>query len=264
MRALVTIIAICAAVFAVPSRADEAPATSPRAVVERGVAAHGGALWLDPGTLVLAGKAEFYDPATGEVHTRADDYRMWREFERGRTVAHGAEGKLRISAKSGERTIFEVGHDGETTWTQDGVMPKAEAEAYWANNFGFGIIRSALDEGFTVKRAPSRDIGGHPIDLIRLIDPQSQETLFGFDQVSGFIRYMAFDSPRGFHERLYDDFMRLPASDGQGGWVQAREVTLLYDGIKSNTVFWREVRVGEPIDPALFAWLGDVQGQGAH
>lgn len=246
------IAALCSLAWGLPSLAQDAAALSPREIVERGVEAHGGDFWLDPGTLILIGEAEFYDPATGAVRSRADDYRMWRAFERGRTVAHGAEGKVRITAKSGERVIFEVGYDGETTWTQDGVMPKAEADAYWANNFGFGIIRSALDEGFTIQRAPSRNIEGHMVDLIRLIDPQGQATLFGFDKESGFIRYMAFDSPRGFHERLYDDFVTLPDS----GWVQAREVTLLYDGIKANTVFWRETRVGEQIDPALFAWPG--------
>ncbi len=59
---------------------------------------------------------------------------------------------------------------------------------------------------------------------------------------------MAFDSARGFLERIYDDFMRLPDI----GWVQARSVTLLYDGIISNTVTWNEARIGEMIDPAIF------------
>lgn len=59
---------------------------------------------------------------------------------------------------------------------------------------------------------------------------------------------MSFVTPRGFHERHYDDFVRLPS-----GWVQAREVTLFYNGVKANTVFWQEVKVGEPIDPGLFA-----------
>ena len=230
-----------------------ARAEEPRAIVERGVAAHGGEVWLTPGTLVLAGHAEFYDPKTGDVRSRADDYRMWREFSGDRQSAHGAEGKVRIIARSGERLIFEVGYDGETTWTERGITPKAEADAYWASNFGFGIIRSALKEGFTLERAPSRDIGGHVVDLVRVIDPQGSATLFGFDRESGFIRYLAFDTPRGFHERYYDDFIRLPET----GWVQAREVTLFYDGVKNNTVFWREVEVGEPIAPATFSPPGE-------
>ncbi|MDJ0643290.1 MAG: hypothetical protein QNJ15_10755 [Erythrobacter sp.] len=221
---------------------------SPRGVVERGIAAHGGNIFLDPGTLQLVGSATFFDPATGKVRSYADDYRMWREFERGRTKAHGADGKVRIVAKRQGNVSFEVGYDGETTWTQDGIMPKAEADAYWANNFGFGIIRSALDEGFDLTSMPPRTIGGHGVAMVRITDPAGQETLFGFEGESGFIRYMAFDSPRGFHERIYGDFIRLPDS----GWVQARSVTLLYDGVISNTVFWDELVIGETIDPTVF------------
>jgi hypothetical protein len=42
-------------------------------------------------------------------------------------------------------------------------MPKAEADAYWASNFGFGIIRSALKPGFRLERAPDAEVGGHPV-----------------------------------------------------------------------------------------------------
>lgn len=223
------------------------PEQTPRAIVERAVAAHGGPLWLDPGTLELAGTATFYDPATGAVRSTADDYRMWRTFEAGRTAAHEASGKVRIIARSAGKILFEVGYDGETTWTERGVMPRAEADAYWASNFGFGIIRSALEDGFALHHAPARDIGGRKTRIVRIIDPTGQQTLFGFDAESGFITYMAFDTPRGFHERLYGDFVRL-----DNGWVQARRVTLLYDGLVSNSVFWSSTRVGETLDQALF------------
>ncbi|MEL6876467.1 MAG: hypothetical protein AAGL68_00020 [Pseudomonadota bacterium] len=248
-RLLTTACAICMVAMA-PARAEE-PDTA-RNVVERAIAAHGGELFLDPQTLVLSGTATFYDPATGEVRSEADDYRMWREFERGRTLAHGADGKVRIIAKAGERVLFEVGYDGETTWTQDGIMPKVQADAYWANNFGFGIIRSALDDGFSLSFAPSRNVGGHEVLLVRVTDAVGQETLFGFDRESGFIRYMAFDSPRGFHERIYDDFIRLPAAGDGSSWVQARSVTLHYDGVVSNRVLWSTVEIGEPIAPSVF------------
>lgn len=244
-RLLTWVLALCLVQIG-PVQAEST--LSPRQVVERGLQAHGGELFLDPQTLQLEGTATFYDPTTGAVRSVADDYRMWREFERGRRVAHGADGKVRIVAKDGERVLFEVGYDGETTWTQDGIMPKAQADAYWANNFGFGIVRSALDDGFTLGFAPSREVRGHSVSLVRITDPGGQETLFGFDVESGFIRYMAFDSARGFHERIYDDFVRLPDS----GWVQARSVTLLYDGVISNTVLWTRAIVGEPIAPAVF------------
>ncbi|RJY10060.1 hypothetical protein [Aurantiacibacter aquimixticola] len=220
---------------------------SARAIVESAIEAHGGELFLNPGTLQLRGTAIFYDPATGAVRSRVDDYRMWREFSEDRLVAHGAEGKVRIIATNENVSLFEVGYDGETTWTQDGVMPRDEADAYWANNFGFGIIRSALNDRFVLQTGPQRRIGGRETHIVRIIDPQGQETLFGVDADSHFLTYMAFRSPRGFHERLYGDFIKL-----ENGWVQARSVSLLYDGVLSNTVFWEHAVVGEPIDPVIF------------
>lgn len=243
-KALAALIGLAAATFAGAAPPEQ---PEPRAVVERAVAAHGGALWLDPGTLELVGTATFYDPATGAVRSTADDYRIWRTFEEGRTASHEASGKVRIIARSGGNVIFEVGYDGVTTWTERGIMPKPEADAYWASNFGFGIIRSALKDGFALHAAPPREIGGRLTRIVRIVDPKGQQTLFGFDAESGFVTYMAFDTPRGFHERLYGDFVRL-----ESGWVQARRVTLVYDGIIANTVFWRETRVGAPLDQALF------------
>lgn len=240
------VMVILAAVLAAPLAAQEP--VDARAVVEQAVAAHGGEAWLEPGTLVLSGSAVFYSPDSAAPRSTADDYRMWRVLDPERNSAHGAEGKVRITARSGERVIFEVGYDGAVTWNERGIVPKAEADAFWATNFGFGIIRSALREDFALQSAPGRQIDGRPLDMIRVTDPGGQETLFGFDRESRFIRYMAFRSPRGFHERLYDDFVKLDS-----GWVQARNVTLLYDGVVANVVTWAAVIVGEPIDPAIFA-----------
>ena len=246
MRGMI-VAALAAFGLAAGAAQAEVPDRTPRAIIEGAVAAHGGALWLDPGTLELAGTATFFDPATGAVRSEADDYRMWRTFEEGRTAAHEASGKVRIIAKAGERVIFEVGYDGDTTWTERGIMPRAEADAYWASNFGFGIIRSALEDGFQLHHAPRRDIAGRRTNIVRITDPKGAQTLFGFDAESGFVTYMGFTTPRGFHERFYGDFVRL-----DNGWVQARRVTLAYDGVIANSVFWRETRVGAPLDPALF------------
>lgn len=229
------------------AQADK-PDETARAILEQAVAAAGGEAWLNPSTLYLAGRAVFYAPDSPEPRSMADDYRMWRAMNPDRTTAHGADGKVRITARSGGKLLFEVGYDGTTTWTEKGVMPRDQADAYWASNFGFGIIREALGEGFKLERAPDRDVNGHPIALIRVLSPDGAATLFGFDRQSHFIRYMGFVTPRGFHERHYDDFVRLPS-----GWVQAREVTLFYNGVKANTVFWREVIVGDPVDPSIFA-----------
>ena len=57
----------------------------------------------------------------------ADHYRMWRVFDPDREAAHGTEGKVRIIAKAGAQQLFTVGYDGQTTWTERGITPKAEA-----------------------------------------------------------------------------------------------------------------------------------------
>ncbi|WP_110298328.1 hypothetical protein [Blastomonas natatoria] len=248
MRLLILVLAGLMAIASPAQAETSAPDDSARVILEQAVAAAGGDAWLNPSTLYLAGRAVFYAPDSAEPRSTADDYRMWRAMNPDRKTAHGADGKVRITAKSDGKLLFEIGYDGTTTWTEKGVMPKDQADAYWASNFGFGIIREALGDGFRLERAPDRDLGGHAIALMRVISPDGATTLFGIDRQSHYIRYMGFVTPRGFHERHYDDFVRLPS-----GWVQAREVTLFYNGVKANTVFWQVIKVGEPIDPRLFA-----------
>ncbi|QGN54458.1 hypothetical protein [Novosphingobium sp. Gsoil 351] len=224
------------------------PPADARAVVEQAIAVAGGVTWLSPTTLALEGTADFYAPNQAEPVSHADDYRMWRAMDANRTVAHGADGKVKILARAGTRTLFEVGYDGDTTWNDKGIAPKAEAEALWASNFGFGIIRQALKDGFKLENAPPRELAGHTLDMVRIVDPHGQATLFGIDRESHFIRYMGFATPKGWHERHYDDFVMLE----NPRWLQAREVTLFYNGIKANTVHWRTARVNAPLDAATF------------
>lgn len=239
--------ALIVLVAAGPASGQAAP--SPRALLEQAIAVAGGEAWLAPRTLVLAGTADFYAPNRAEPVSHADDYRMWRALDPNRTTAHGAEGKVRIVARAGERTLFEVGYDGATTWNDKGIVSKAEADALWAANFGFGIIRQALKDGFRLESAPTRTVDGHALDMIRVIDPAGSPTLFGLDRDSHFIRYMGFATPKGWHERTYDDFIMLQ----NPRWLQAREVTLFYNGVRANTVHWRTATVGAPIADEIFA-----------
>jgi hypothetical protein len=91
-----------AGMLASPLAADT-PGDTPRQVVERAVAAHGGALWLDPGTFELSGTATFYDPATGAVRSTAEDYRMWRTFE------DSLSGLVTVLRRSPERLELATG-----------------------------------------------------------------------------------------------------------------------------------------------------------
>lgn len=245
MLFLFAILLVCPAA----ARAPIGPGASAAAILDQAVAAMGGETWLNPRTLILEGSATFYGPDGAIPRSRADDYRMWRAMDPGRTVAHGADGKVRILARSSGTRQFEVGYDGVTTWTDKGVMPKVEADRYWASNFGFGIIRRARGPGFRLERAPDRSVDGHPLAVIRAIDPTGGKTMFGIDRASRLVRYMAFDSPRGFHERIYDDFVAMTAPR----WVQARSVTLFYDGVMANSVRWTRARVNAAIDSSTFA-----------
>lgn len=231
--------------------AQVAPAEMPdgATVLARATAAAGGDGGVNARTLMLAGSAVFYGPSGAAPRSRADDYRMWRVFDPSRESSHAAEGKVRILAQSGGRVLFTVGYDGETTWNERGVVPKAEADAYWASNFGFGIIRHAADPGFKAERVPDDAVDGHPVYMVRLTDPKGGVTLFGVDQATYAIRSMGFTTPRGWHVRHYDDFVRLARPD----WLQARRVTLYYNGVKANEVFWRDTVVNGSIDDALFA-----------
>ena len=243
-RVLLTLALILAAPLAAA-----APQQEPRAIIAAAVETAGGEVWLNPATLMLTGSADFYAPDRSGPLRHIDDYRMWRAMDPNRTVSHGADGKVRITARMEGKLVFEVGYDSAITWNDKGIVPKAEADAYWASNFGFGIIRQALKQEFKLERAPDRTIDGHALDMVRVIDPAGQATLFGIDRESHFIRYIGFATPRGWHERIYDDFVLLQ----NPRWLQAREVTLIYNGVRQNTVHWRNAVVGQPIDPALFA-----------
>jgi uncharacterized protein (DUF1330 family) len=223
-----------------------------REILQRAVNVAGGEAWLNPKTLVMSGRAMFWGPDSAVPRSTADDYRMWRVFEPNRSAAHGAEGKVLIRARAGDKTLFEAGYDGATTWTERGITPKAEADAYWASNFGFGIIRHAQKPGFKLDRVGDDEQGGHPLYKLRLSDPQGGQTLFGIDQQSFAIRTMEFMTPRGWHKRVYEDFVELK----NPRWLQARKVTLYYNGVKQNEVYWQDVKVNAPLDEAMFQYRG--------
>ena len=260
VRPGVTLLLIASIVaIAVPAKAQPAPTpveaeeeSTGRAILERAVAAAGGETWLNPRSLILTGDAVFYGPDGPAPRSRATSYRMWRIFNPDRAVAHAADGMVRIAAHDGERRLFEVGFDGTTTWNERGVVPQAEADAFWASNFGFGIIRQALRDGFTITRVPDGAVGLHPLYMIRITSPDGGQTLFGIDQRSHFIRLMGFATPRGWHVRIYDRFFWAPDMPAGTRWLQAGEVTLLYNGVVQNVVRWTGVTVNPPIDPALF------------
>ena len=128
-------------------------------ILARATAAHGGEGWANARTLVLEGRAVFWGPAGAAPRSTADDYRMWRVFDPDREASHAAEGKVRITAKHKGAQLWTVGFDGTDTWNEKGVFPKAEADAFWASNFGFGIIRRASKPGSGPSALPTTASG---------------------------------------------------------------------------------------------------------
>ena len=232
-----------------PTLATAADSPDGETILARAAEAHGGAGWANAKTLVLEGRAVFWGPTGATPRSTADDYRMWRVFDPGRTVAHSAEGKVRIVSKSKGVQQFTVGFDGTATWNERGVIPKAEADVFWASNFGFGIIRRAANPGFKAERVADDVIGSHKLHIVRLTDPAGGVTLFGVDQRSYAIRTMGFMTPKGWHLRTYDDFAALK----NPRWLQARTVTLSYNGVKANTVYWTRTVVNGQVDDTLFS-----------
>ncbi len=218
-------------------------------LLQRATAAAGGERWAQVRTLMLTGQAVFWGPSGAAPRSRAQNYTMWRVFDPERSASHGAEGKLRIVGRNGDQLMFTFGFDGSTTWTERGITPQAEADAFWASNFGFGIIRHATKPGFKAERIADGYSQGHPVHLVRLTDPQGGVSLFGIDPQTYAIRSLGFSTARGWHERHYNDFVR----QENPSWLQAREVTLYYNGVKANTLFWEHWVIDAPLADSLFA-----------
>ncbi len=219
-----------------------------RQIMERATEAQGGKDWAQVKTLYLRGHGIFYYGGTNENPTVAERYEMWREMDPDRAAAHGPDGKVKILALAQGKPFITVSFDGVDTWTGDGKMESDKAKTYWASNFGFGIIRQALKPDFTLVRLPDDIIDGHASYMVKIIDPQKQETLFGIDARSFAIRKAGFNTPRGWHERIYDRFF----VNKKPRWLQAGHIRLYYNGVKANELFWDEVKVNPALPPATF------------
>jgi hypothetical protein len=219
-----------------------------RQILERTFEAQGGAEWANVRTLMLSGDAIFYPKGTYEGVVIAERYIMLREFDPTRESAHGPEGKIRIEYFSKGVPIFQVAYDGAITTTEKGEMPAADADKFWANNFGFGIIRQALKPGFILTRLPDDKVDGYPVYMLKITDPKAQDTFFGIDQGNFYIRKAGFMTPRGWHERVYADHRVLK----NPRWVQARHIRLTYNGVLANELFWRDVKINQAMPPEAF------------
>jgi len=228
--------------------APEEPLTAAE-IVRRAHAAAGGQDWMRPRTLTLTGRGIFWPQGTEVSRLEVPDYRMWRVYPAQSDDAHAANGWVRIDAKQPDGSIyFQAAYDGETTYNQNGPVAGAEASREWSENFGFGIIRFALGEGFVLDRLPDDSADGRPIYVVRVNDPQGGKTLFGIGTEDYAILWLGFETPRGWHERRYSDFYRNPGVS----FTQPGRVLLYYDGVKQNEIMWTGYALNDHLGRSRF------------
>jgi len=229
-----------------------------REIVERVHAAAGGAAWLAAGSNVMSGHATLCRDGDPQRCMHADRYVMYRvyptELAQG---AHAGSGKFRLDAFSGNKVLFQVAFDGERSYDQNGPVPPERARNDEASAFGFSAIRFALRPGFTVERMMDDQVEGRPCYFVRVTDPSGTRTLFGIDQQDFAVRSAGWQTPKGFHQRLYSDFYRVG-----NGFLQPGRVRHYYDGVLSVDIHWTAAEVGEPIPDDRFVLGRGVESGG--
>jgi len=218
---------------------------TPAEIITRAHKAAGGLTWARPNSLSMAGYAVFYKDGQSLRH---ESHKMWRIYDASKTNAHKVDGKVRIhSVKDGE-AVINISYDGHTTYTDKGAQPKTAADKGWSSNFGFGVIRHALDTGYALERLPDDMIDGKPAFMVKVLDPSGGETTFGIGHNDYKILKVGFETARGWHERIYSDFYSNPGDE----WLQPGRVRLYYDGEKSNEVIWERYAINQELPDCLF------------
>ena len=241
-----------ALLFASCATASAQDSLTAEAIIAKAHDAAGGEVWRRPKTLTMTGYGIFYDGATPVRH---ESHSMWRVYDSGKTDAHVADGKVRIESVRAGMPVIDVAFDGETTSTARGPQPKSDADRRWAGNFGFGVIRHALDEGYAVERLPDEPVDGRDAYTVKVLDPAGGETLFAIRHSDFAVVKVAFDTERGWHERTYSDFFSKPGVS----WQQPGRVRLTYDGVKANEVIWTDFEVDADLPDCLFV-LPETEG----
>lgn len=218
---------------------------SAKDIMMRAHAAAGGTTWTRPQSLAMDGYAVFYKNGMSAKH---EHHRMWRVYYAAKTDAHSVDGKVRIESIQNGNPVINLSYDGQTTYTSQGPQSKSESDKRWSSNFGFGVVRHALDEGYNLERLPDDLIDGKPAYMIRVIDAVGGETQFGIAQSDYKILKVGFETERGWHERIYSNFYSNPKES----WVQPGRVRLYYNGTKFNEVIWTSYSLNQDLPDCLF------------
>jgi len=238
-----------------PPPVVEADELTAEEIIERAYAEAGGDEWVNPTSLLMEGYGLFWQD--GKAFLRYEPYRMWRVYPQEKGDAHAADGRVRIEGFRDGMAVFQVAFDGTHTYNQSGRLDEDVDSERWASNFGFGVIRHALDPGYSVRRMPDDYVDGAATYAVQVTDPAGGKTLFNIRREDFAIASVGFTTPRGWHERRYSDFFR----NEDGGWLQPGRVRLYYDGVKANEIYWTRFELGEDYPVELFQLDGEAPQQ---
>jgi len=247
MKMLTATVVLLAAPHALAQGALE-PDAPPARIVRWAAERAGGDQWLLARTNRMRGWAELCRQGKADQCIKADRYVMHRVYPRDLASAHAGTGKFRLDASSAGRVLFTLSFDGERSYDQNGLLPPDRASSTEASGFGFSAIRFANGAGFTLERLADDSVDGHPCYMIRVTDPSGSATLFGIDSESAYIRLAAWDTPKGWHQRIYSDFYWVP----EPGFLQPGRVRLYYGGAKEADIRWTSATLNEEIPDELF------------
>lgn len=222
------------------------PSLSARTIIERATAAAGGEAWRRPLSLYLEGYGTFY--AADGAPLINESHRMWRVYPAFKPDAHNVDGKVRIESVRAGQVVSYSAFDGTRSYGLNGVLPPSAADTQWAENFGFGVIRFALDDAYSLARQPDDLVDGQTVYRVEVSGANGSKTLFGIARNTYHVLSVGFSTPRGWHERIYSNFF----SKRGISWLQPGRVRLYYNGIKQNEIVWRDFKLNEPMSDSLF------------
>ncbi|MGA0098822.1 MAG: hypothetical protein ACO3LH_05015 [Steroidobacteraceae bacterium] len=226
---------------------------SARQVVDWAVDRAGGEAWLHATSNRMEGWAVLCRQGRAEQCIRADRYVMHRQYPRDVAATHAGTGKFRLDAEVGERVLFRASFDGTRSYDANGPLPPQDARSAEASAFGFSAIRFTDAPGFKLERLVDDEAEGHPCFTLKVVDATGSATVFWIDRESGYIRKAAWDTPKGWHERVYSDFYWVP----DPGFLQPGRVRLYYAGAKEVDIRWTSATLNETYDDALFVLGAD-------
>ena len=226
-------------------RTELTPNITPEEVMLKAHKKAGGDFWKNPKSLTLKGHANFYygdDTLHNEIHN------MWRVYASQKQDAHIATGKVKIeSIRDGEPKIL-LSYDGNNTYDLDGKKEKSAADNMWSSAFGYGAVRHALDKGYKLEISGENMVKNENTITVKVTDPNNGITFFDITLGDFKIVKVAFDTPRGWHYRLYSNFF----TKEKYSWLQSGLVELFYNDIKTNEVIWEDFEVNEVLPDSLF------------